>query len=335
MQLRATRLTAVRARLRARPSRPTTVSRSARTRRLLAAALMTIAVAAIPVFAGATSGASAAGSANTVIGKGPGPFGPMLVVASGPLAGLTVYFITSDQPPHYGCTTALFHLGRGPGESCTGTINDQSAEWPALTTTGGPVAGAGVSQKLLGTVHRAGIGTQITYAGHPLYLFDQSPGTVSGEGWFEPSLPPDHGLWYLVSPRGVARPWAGMLSTLPIGGKRVLGAPLIDGGGWHVFPVYSYSGDSASKSACRGECAAVWPPLLTAGSPGVEGAAQSGAVGTLTRPDGSLQVTYHGKPLYLFANEGIAKDPNDGSYHPTGTGNAIKTPGGTFNLVAP
>ncbi len=197
------------------------------------------------------------------------------------------------------------------------------------------MAGAGVSQKLLGTVHRAGIGTQITYAGHPLYLFDQSPGTVSGEGWFEPSLPPDHGLWYVVSPRGVARPWAGMLSTLPIGGKRVLGAPLIDGGGWHVFPVYSYSGDSASKSACRGECAVVWPPLLTAGSPGVEGGAQSGALGTLTRPDGSLQVTYHGKPLYLFANEGIAKDPNDGGYHPTGTGNAVKTPGGTFNLVTP
>jgi predicted lipoprotein with Yx(FWY)xxD motif len=335
MQLRSIGPTAVRARLRALPSRPATVSRATRTRRLLAAAVATIAVTAIPLFAGATSGASAASSADTVIGKGPGPFGPMLVVASGPLAGLTLYFITSDQPPHYGCTTALFHLGPGGGTSCTGPVGDQTAEWPALTTTGKPVAGGGISQKLLGTVHRAGIGTQITYAGHPLYLFDQSPGTVSGEGWFEPSLPPDHGLWYVVSPRGVARPWAGMLSTLPIGGKRVLGTPLIDGGGWHVFALYSYSGDSANKSACQGACAAAWPPLLTAGSPGVGGAAQSGAVGTLTRPDGTLQVTYHGKPLYLFANEGIAKDPNDGNYHATGTGNAIKAPGGTFDLVNP
>ena len=322
---------------RARPLRSThhTATRKPRTRRLIAAALTTIAVAAIPLLAGATSGASAAGSANTVIGKGPGPFGPMLVVGSGPLAGFTVYFITSDQPPRYGCTTVVFHLGRGSGESCTGPLSDQSAEWPALTTTGRPVAGAGVSQKLLGTVHRAGIGTQITYAGHPLYLFDQSPGAVSGEGWFEPSLPPDHGLWYVVSPRGVPRPWAGMLSTLPVGGKRVLGAPLFDGGGWHVFPVYSYSADSATKSACQGACAAAWPPLLTAGAPGVEGSAQSGAVGTLTRPDGTLQVTYHGKPLYLFANEGIAKDPNDGNYHPTGTGNGIKVAGGTFDLVTP
>ena len=335
MQLRSTGLTAVRARLRALPSRPAAISRTIRTRRLLAAAVATIAATAIPLFAGATSGASAASSADTVIGKGPGPFGPMLVVGSGQLAGESLYFITSDQPPHYGCTTAVFHLGRGGGESCTGTVNDQNAEWPALTTTGKPIAGGGISQKLLGTVHRAGIGTQITYAGHPLYVFDQGPGTVSGEGWFEPSLPPDHGLWYVVSPRGVARPWAGMLSTLPIGGKRVLGTPLFDGGGWHVFPVYSYSSDSASKSACQGACAAAWPPLLTAGSPGVEGAAQSGAVGTLTRPDGTLQVTYHGKPLYLFANEGIAKDPNDGNYHATGTGNGIKAAGGTFDLVAP
>jgi predicted lipoprotein with Yx(FWY)xxD motif len=331
MQPRSTGLTAVRARLRALATRTAAV----RTRRLLAAAVTTIAVAAIPLFAGATSGASAASAADTVIGKGPGPFGPMLVVGSGPLAGLALYFITSDQPPAYGCTTAVFHLGRGGGESCTGPVGDQNAEWPALTTTGKPVAGGGISQKLLGTVHRAGIGTQITYAGHPLYVFDQSPGTVSGAGWFEPSLPPDHGIWYVVSPRGVARPWAGMLSTLPIGGKRVLGAELIDGGGWHVFPVYTYSGDSTSKSACHGGCAAAWPPLLTAGSPGVEGAAQSGAVGTLTRPDGTLQVTYHGKPLYLFANEGIAKDPNDGNYHATGTGNGVKAPGGTFGLVAP
>ena len=335
MQLRSSGLTAMRARLRALPTSPAAVRRAARTRRLLAAAVATIAVTAIPLFAGATSGASAANSADTVIGQGPGPFGPMLVVGSGPLAGLALYFITSDQPPRYGCTTAVFHLGRGPGESCTGPVGDQNAEWPALTTTGKPVAGGGISQKLLGTVHRAGIGTQITYAGHPLYVFDQSPGSVSGAGWFEPSLPPDHGIWYLVSPRGAARPWAGMLSTLPIGGKRVLGTALFDGGGWHVFPVYSYSGDSASQSACRGACAAAWPPLLTAGSPGVEGAAQSGAVGTLTRPDGTLQVTYHGKPLYLFANEGIAKDPNDGNYHATGTGNGVKAPGGTFDLVAP
>lgn len=128
MQLRATRLTAVRARLRARPSSPAAVSRSGRTRRLLAAALMTIAVAAIPVFAGATSGASAASSANTVIGKGPGPFGPMLVVASGQLAGLTVYFITSDQPPttaarQRSSTSAADPENRAPARSTTRAPN--------------------------------------------------------------------------------------------------------------------------------------------------------------------------------------------------------------------
>ena len=55
----------------------------------------------------------------------------------------------------------------------------------------------------------------------------------------------------------------------------------------------------------------------------------------MTRPDGTLHLSYHGKPLYLFANEGIAKDPNDGNYHAIGTGNAFKAPGGTFDLVTP
>jgi len=47
---------------------------------------------------------------------------------------------------------------------------------------------------------RKGVGWQVTYAGHPLYLFDQQPGAVTGEGWFEPGLPPWHGIWWLMSP---------------------------------------------------------------------------------------------------------------------------------------
>jgi hypothetical protein len=50
--------------------------------------------------------------------------------------------------------------------------------------------GPGVSQGLLGRVYRKGIGWQVTYAGHPLYLFDDAPGAVTGEGWNEPGLPP-------------------------------------------------------------------------------------------------------------------------------------------------
>jgi len=90
----------------------------------------------------------------------------MLDVGSGKYAGYTVYYITSDQPPTYGCTSKPINLFGMP-IACTGPSNSQKAEWPAVTTKGAPIAGPGVSQKLLGTVQRAGVGEQVTYAGHP------------------------------------------------------------------------------------------------------------------------------------------------------------------------
>jgi hypothetical protein len=58
---------------------------------------------------------------------------------------------------------------------------NRHAERPALTTPAPPVAGPGVDQSLLATVYRE-FGYQVTYAGQPLYLFDQGPGQVTGEG---------------------------------------------------------------------------------------------------------------------------------------------------------
>ena len=57
--------------------------------------------------------------------------------------------------------------------------------------------------------------------------------------------------------------------------------------------------------ACTGGCAQAWPPLVgtaTAGS-GV-----TGSLGTITRPDGSVQVTYNGAPLYYYATDAAAGD---------------------------
>ena len=105
----------------------------------------------------------------TTISTRTGAFGTMLDVGSGKYAGYTVYFITSDQPPTYGCTTKAISLFGMP-LVCAGPSNDKNAEWPAVTTTGTPVAGPGVNQKLLGTVHRAGIGGQVRGLGraqHP------------------------------------------------------------------------------------------------------------------------------------------------------------------------
>ncbi len=54
---------------------------------------------------------------------------------------------------------------------------------------------------------------------------------------------------------------------------------------------------------------------------------------TLKGPGGVTQVKYNGKPLYLFASEGIAAQ--NSSYAATGSGSGIKAGGGTFELVKP
>jgi predicted lipoprotein with Yx(FWY)xxD motif len=254
----------------------------------------------------------------------------MLVVGSGKYAGYSLYLLTSDQPSGSVCTAVVKRLPGGPG-SCTGPSSDPKAEWPAITTDGPPVAGAGVSQSLLGVLKRAGIGEQVTYAGRPLYLFDQGPGQVTGEGWDEPSLPPWHGVWWLVSPSGAALAWPGTLTTTDIAGKAVLATMMLTGIGWEPFPVYSYSKDGPSSSACTGSCAAAWPPVLTKGRVALEGTLASANVGAIERADGTEQVTYKGKPLYLYGSEGIA--PQGMTYVATGSGNGAEAGGGTFHLI--
>ena len=96
--------------------------------------------------------------AGTVITTRQGSFGTMLIVGSGKFAGYTALPFHRRRPAGYGCTaTIVKSLPGGPG-SCTGPSADKTAEWPAVTTAGAPVAGTGVSAKLLGSVARPGIG---------------------------------------------------------------------------------------------------------------------------------------------------------------------------------
>jgi predicted lipoprotein with Yx(FWY)xxD motif len=257
----------------------------------------------------------------------------MLIVGSGEYAGYTLYYISSDQPPKFGCTKKLVSEG-GPSISCTGPSNDQKAEWPAITTKGVPVAGPGVSQKLLGTVKRKDIGTQVTYAGHPLYLFDQSPGSITGEGYDEPSIPPFHGVWWLMTPAGLPLPWPGTLAETTIAdGRNVLGAIMLTGGGFKTAPVYAFSGDSSSKAACTGACAVAWPPVLTSSLPAATKSVATSKIGSIKLPNGTYQVTYAGKPLYLYSNESVVL--KNGQRIIAGSGNGVKFDGGTFELVTP
>jgi predicted lipoprotein with Yx(FWY)xxD motif len=314
-----------------------TNTRLRRQRLVIAGAVFSVALGLIaPSIVGAT-----VGKVPTRVQKGvelaahQGVFGSYLVVASGPLAGYSLYSITSDAGTTFGCTTQVFHGPGGATFPCTGPATSHSAEWPALTTAAAPVAGPGVNAAMLRSVYRKGIGHQVVYNDHPLYLFDQSPGQITGEGWDEPSFPPWHGSWWLVNPSGTFEESAQTLTDAPLAsGKETLSVIMIAGGGAYAFPVYSDSADTPTSSACSTACARRFEPVLTTGSPGIEGSAVTGAISTITRSDGTKQITYDGHPLYLYALEGITPVPGRG-FAPTGSGSGASVGGGTFSLVTP
>jgi predicted lipoprotein with Yx(FWY)xxD motif len=73
--------------------------------------------------------------------------------------------------------------------------------------------------------------------------------------------------------------------------------------------LYTHTGDSATSSTCTGSCAVAWPPLIVASaSQAVAGSGVTGALASLTRSDGTVQVTYLGLPLYYWKGDTKAGD---------------------------
>ncbi|MBF6555798.1 MAG: hypothetical protein IVW52_06425 [Acidimicrobiales bacterium] len=230
-------------------------------------------------------------------------------------------------------------------DAAAGSETDTTADWPAVETTGAPIAGPGVNHRLLGRIYRKDLkASQVTYAGHPLYLFDMGPHQFAGEDFVESvlPLPPWHGIWYLVSSK-TGLPAAGQASIAPqtlATGQSIVSAIMFPTAGATAFTTYAYSKETAHHSACVGACSLVWPPVLTNGSPLATGGIQKGSVGQFTRADGTHQVTFHGRPLYFYSKEVPRVDANGHPLDPatTGNGNKLKGPnhfGGTFSLVNP
>jgi predicted lipoprotein with Yx(FWY)xxD motif len=90
--------------------------------------------------------------------------------------------------------------------------------------------------------------------------------------------------------------------------------------------VYLFEADTGGASACTGPCARFWPPVT--GTATASGHAHANDLGTITRADGTTQVTYKGHPLYYFI-----KDKDDGDAYGQGStafgaGWYVLTPGG-------
>ncbi|HEX4563055.1 MAG TPA: hypothetical protein VH115_01270 [Solirubrobacteraceae bacterium] len=88
--------------------------------------------------------------------------------------------------------------------------------------------------------------------------------------------------------------------------------------------VYLFEADTATTSACSAACTAVWPPVT--GTASVGAGAMSADLGTITRSDGTKQITYKGHPLYMFARDGDKGD----AY-----GQGLKSFGSDWYVLAP
>jgi predicted lipoprotein with Yx(FWY)xxD motif len=66
---------------------------------------------------------------------------------------------------------------------------------------------------------------------------------------------------------------------------------------------YLFDKEKTRKSECYGACAKAWPPVLTKGRPVAGKGARAKLIGTTRRRDGSLQVTYRGRPLYYYVHD--------------------------------
>jgi predicted lipoprotein with Yx(FWY)xxD motif len=74
--------------------------------------------------------------------------------------------------------------------------------------------------------------------------------------------------------------------------------------------LYLFASDTGTRSTCSGACATAWPPLTVKGAPTAGTGATASDLGTISRSDGTKQVTYAGHPLYYFAGDSAAGQTN-------------------------
>lgn len=97
-----------------------------------------------------------------------------------------------------GRTLYLFEGDSGTRSNCTGAC---ASSWPPLRMSGTTSVGSGANVSLLGSTPRSDGAPQVTYNGHPVYLFikDQKPGDTNGQG-----VNAFGALWYALTPAGSA-----------------------------------------------------------------------------------------------------------------------------------
>jgi predicted lipoprotein with Yx(FWY)xxD motif len=210
------------------------------------------------------------------------------------------------------------------GPRTTTCVGPCAAAWPPLLTSRHAVAAHGARRGLVGTIRRPDGTFQVTYRGRPVYFFafDLGAGAPNGQTNGEDLIDPlVDGNWYNLRVNGAIEPGPATIGseTTSLGSDLSVTAGLTQ----VTATLYAFSADSAHASRCTGLCARIWIPVLTSKQPSAAAGADGSKLGTISRHDGTFQVTYNGQPLYFFA-----KDLSAGT-----SGNGITAFGGTFRVV--
>ena len=100
-----------------------------------------------------------------------------------------------------------------------------------------------------------------------------------------------------------------------------LGTILVDSQG---MTLYHLSGEQNSKFICTSTaCVGIWHPLIAPSSGTPSGEVSS--LGTVKRPDGTMQVTYKGTPLYTFTGDQKSGETKGQGIKDVGTWSAVTT----------
>lgn len=135
-----------------------------------------------------------------------------------------------------------------------------------------------------GTTTRKDNTLQVTYNGIPLYYWfkDVKAGDTTGHRVGR--------VWWVVPPATVYTQPIPKLGTILVGPTGMT--------------LYIYTKDTPDMSTCYDACATAWPPLtVKTAADFIPGINLPGKFNTITRTDGTLQVTYNGMPLYYWAKD--------------------------------
>jgi predicted lipoprotein with Yx(FWY)xxD motif len=233
----------------------------------------------------------------------------------------TTTIMTADDPEYgtYFTDTegmALYIFLKDTPNSGESSCYDKCEEnWPVFSAEEPLTLPDGVPGEL-GTITRTDNSTQVTYNGWPLYYFikDKAAGDVTGQEVGD--------VWFLAIPTEgdaipgaevpQASPAASPMASPAAGGgimtaeDMTLGTIFTDAKGMTLY-IFLKDVPNSGESSCYDKCEENWPVFSAQGSLTLpEGV--PGELGTITRTDGSTQVTYNGWPLYYWIKDAAPGD---------------------------